>query len=169
MLEEEKNSRLWVDVSSLLWVSIVFVCKKLLTLCRLCQASLSCHSSGKKSFPFCTYGYARDSSYVKPYEILNAGSLTVLLQVNINHGAVAGCFCTSCALWMLLWGGMSHVQFIFGQLIKELTMKDKGKGEKRNIWKVRAINWKLKHRGQDFIRWFSLTAMGKCAGYYPSS
>lgn len=35
---------------------------------------------------------------------------------------------------------MSHVQFIFGQLIKELTMKDKGKGEKRNIWKVRAIN-----------------------------
>lgn len=157
-----------MDVSSLVWVSIVFVCKKLLTLCRLCQASLSCHSAGRNHFLFAPMD-TPEIHLMLPYEILNAGSLMMLLQVNINRGAGAGCSCTSCALWMLLWGGVSHIQFIFGQLIKELTMKKKGKGGKRNIWKVRARNWKLKHKGQDFIRWFSLTVMGKCAGYYPSS
>lgn len=42
----------WMDVSSLVWVSVVFVCKKLLTLCRFCQASLNCHSAGKNHFLF---------------------------------------------------------------------------------------------------------------------
>lgn len=68
--------------------------KKLLTLRRVCQTILSCHSAGEKKFPFCTYGCARDSLYIKLYEMLDADSLVLLLEVNIKCVAVTECFCT---------------------------------------------------------------------------
>lgn len=99
--------------------------------------------------------------------MLNADSLISLLEVNIKCVAVAEHFCAFfCILWMLLWGGVAHRHFIFCQLMKELTKEEKSRGEKRNSWKVRAVNWTHKHQGRDFIICFSLMLMGQCAGYY---